>query len=306
MNAAADIAVDSRAGNAGIPILSATHNALTGETLTWLDLIAFVIAIPTTLIYRIVEGDYPALQVTASGVTADLLVLQRVQGIAASITALVLGIVNAILDAAYVVFGELNLPIIYDILIVVLGLTTAFALVVSDVLETNFWVIAASVIGLVQTLLYGVPSLPPEVPSSLGLAFAGLALAILSGVQGRAIADALAFAANIVGEGAGHRQSDQDLCPMRLSPPCVAPVADLACGNRGHRSGWQTPSRSWDELTAPTALRRRWNPSRPAPGHHASFSADSAPVKDGELGGRSGLPRAAASRSFSCGSSVPQ
>ncbi|MEZ4715357.1 MAG: hypothetical protein R2851_04610 [Caldilineaceae bacterium] len=267
MNAAADIAaLIQGAGNAGIPILSTLWHALTGETLTWLDLIAFVIAIPTTLIYRIVEGDYPALQVTASGVTADLLVLQRVQGIAASITALVLGIVNAILDAAYVVFGELNLPIIYDILIVVLGLTTAFALVVGDVLETNFWVIAASVIGLVQTLLYSVPSLPPEVPSSLGLAFSPVLLWLFyQEYKAAQSPDALAFAANIVGE------VPVIVNPIKFVPnaivAAVAPVADLACGLAVTGLALADTIEGWDELTAPTALPETVEPVAPAPGH---------------------------------------
>jgi hypothetical protein len=64
---AADIAgLMGAAGSVQIPVLSEIWQALTGAPLTVLDVIAFVVAIPVTLIYRIVEGAYPGDQLASA------------------------------------------------------------------------------------------------------------------------------------------------------------------------------------------------------------------------------------------------
>ena len=65
-NAAGIAGLMGAAGSVQIPVLSEIWQALTGAPLTVLDVIAFVVAIPVTLIYRIVEGAYPGDQLASA------------------------------------------------------------------------------------------------------------------------------------------------------------------------------------------------------------------------------------------------
>ena len=94
------------AGSVQIPVLSEIWQALTGSPLTVLDVIAFVVAIPVTLIYRIVEGAYPGDQLaSAAGLSAAQLVWQRVEGIAATVNTVLYGLFSAISDAPFVIWA---------------------------------------------------------------------------------------------------------------------------------------------------------------------------------------------------------
>lgn len=88
---------------ADIPVLSAILGRRSrASALTLIELLSFVIAIPVTLIYRVVEGSYPSATVTASGVQADAVVWQRVEGISSAINDLFWGIFNAVADAVII------------------------------------------------------------------------------------------------------------------------------------------------------------------------------------------------------------
>jgi hypothetical protein len=56
-------------GNLEIPIISPLYELLTGNTLTFLDVVTFVLAIPITLLYRIIDGHWPSE--SASGLQGD-------------------------------------------------------------------------------------------------------------------------------------------------------------------------------------------------------------------------------------------
>lgn len=75
-----------------------------------LDVIAFVEAIPVTLIYRIVEGAYPGDQLSsAAGLDsmpgAAQLVWQRVEGIGATANTVLYGLFSATSDAVAISGG---------------------------------------------------------------------------------------------------------------------------------------------------------------------------------------------------------
>ena len=79
-----------------IPILSALWQKLTGNDLTFLDVICFVMAFPVTLMYRAKAGSYPSQAVSAADSTPQ--VTRNLLGLFSSIAQFVLGIVTAFMD----------------------------------------------------------------------------------------------------------------------------------------------------------------------------------------------------------------
>lgn len=95
-------------GTLEIPVLSPLWKALTGNTLTFLDVIAFVGAIPVTIVYRIVEGAWPAVPATTLGASLDPTVAKRLGGLVTGIAMIFAGWFTAILDALYIASQELT------------------------------------------------------------------------------------------------------------------------------------------------------------------------------------------------------
>jgi hypothetical protein len=159
-------------GEVQIPILSTLWKALTGNPLTFLDVIAFVIAIPITLVYRIVEGAFPTAPSTR-GATIDTAIWQHIEGLASVAVGLLSGIFTAILDAEGISSAWADSqPLVIDIIdMVSLALGQGFYLVVGDVLQPDFYVVTASVLQLILVVLNAIPVIPPEVPSAMGVSF---------------------------------------------------------------------------------------------------------------------------------------
>jgi len=242
-----------------IPVLSALWKALTGNPLTFLDVLLFVAAIPVTLIYRITEGAYPQAQF-AAGVTASATaVLNRVAGLMASIFGLVNGAFSAISDA--LVIADVTLDGGPKWLMGILSTAAAVGLTIAAGLSIGLakesWVTFASALGiasLVMNLSY-VP-LPAEVPSVVGVILA-LVLAVIVWQEyvhtEEQEADKLNLSAGVLG-----------LVPAIVNPikflpddtlaPFVSPIADVVFGQA---VAWLTLGatlKTWDPTDVPTAL----------------------------------------------------
>ncbi|MEZ4716787.1 MAG: hypothetical protein R2851_11970 [Caldilineaceae bacterium] len=248
---------------ADIPVLSAIWEALTGNALTLIELLSFVIAIPVTLVYRVVEGSYPSATVTASGVQADAVVWQRVEGISSAINDLFWGIFNAVADAVIIASSDLTngQQLLMTLISISLGLQQTFNLVVGDVLAPHLWDIFGSVFAFVVLLLNVIPGMPPEIPSFTGLALAPVLLAAYyEAYADTTPRDLLSLIANVVGV------LGTMINPIKFAPQpaaYVAPVADVVCGIATAAITVADTIEGWDETEIPTALPETVEPARP-------------------------------------------
>ena len=245
-------------GELQIPILSTLWKALTGNSLTFLDVIAFVIAIPVTLVYRIVEGSYPGDQLTrAIGSTASA-VWNRVEGIASAVVGVLSGIFTAITDAQGISSNWADSkPVVLTTLIgIVLAIGQSFVLILGDVLQPDVFVIASSILALLLAVLNAIPLVPPEVTSALGTCFSpALLWCYYEEFKPQQTLETakLSFAANVVGTFA------TIINPIKFAPaeaivPYVAPIADVACAVAAAGLTIGATVKGWDPGDVPTAL----------------------------------------------------
>jgi hypothetical protein len=242
-----------------IPVLSALWKALTGNPLTFLDVLLFVAAIPVTLVYRITEGAYPQAQFATGVAASATTVLNRVAGLMASIFGLINGAFSAISDA--LVIADVTLDGGPKWLMGILGTAAAVGLTIAAGLSIGLaketWVTFASALGiasLVMNLSY-VP-LPAEVPSVVGVLLA-LLLAVIVWQEyvhtEEQEADKLNLSAGVLG-----------LVPAIVNPikflpddtlaPFVSPIADVVFGQA---VAWLTLGatlKTWDATETPTSL----------------------------------------------------
>lgn len=92
-------------GTLEIPVISALWHAITGKTLTFLDLIAFVLAIPITIVYRIIEGAWPPA--TDSDLATDAQIVRRLGGLVGGMALIFAGWFTAVTDTLYIIRAEL-------------------------------------------------------------------------------------------------------------------------------------------------------------------------------------------------------
>ena len=242
-----------------IPVLSALWKALTGNPLTFLDVLLFVAAIPVTLVYRITEGAYPQAQFAAGVAASATTVLNRVAGLMSSIFGLINGAFSAISDA--LVIADVTLDGGPKWLMGILGTAAAVGLTIAAGLSIGtakeslvIFAAALGIASLVMNLSY-VP-LPAEVPSVVGVLLA-LLLAVIVWQEyvhtQKQEADKLNLSAGVLG-----------LVPAIVNPikflpddtlaPFVSPIADVAFGQA---VAWLTLTatlKTWDAADAPTAL----------------------------------------------------
>ena len=268
-NASAIAGLLGAEGNVQIPVISAIWHALTGNTLTFLDLIAFVVAIPVTLVYRIVEGSYPSFQLLAAGAaqTAST-VLARVQGISSAIANVLAGFFNAIFDSISIAGGEQTL--LSTIINVIVSIDLASNLVIGDVLTPEVWVVVASIISLLMLVLNSIPGLPSEIPSITGVALSPLLLVAYWQTYAKSqesATDALGLSANVVG-ALPAIVNPIKFAPLTTPAPLVAPIADLVCGLASAGLTLGATIAGWDASAPPTALPET---EEPATGSHRIF-----------------------------------
>ncbi|MBV9170103.1 MAG: hypothetical protein JOZ81_08475, partial [Chloroflexi bacterium] len=96
-----------------IPVLSWLFHELTGEPLTFINALLFVVAIPVTVVWRIAEGQWPSQSVrsVSDAASGDLGAadpfLARLLGFAGAFTTIVVGFISAAGDA----MGEADVPL---------------------------------------------------------------------------------------------------------------------------------------------------------------------------------------------------
>ncbi len=109
---AAQVLVDGlqQLGSVKIPVLSALWHAITGNDLTIMDLVSFVLAFPVTFTYYAIEGRYPGDDTTVQGVhqnstravgaaTATPPVVKKVLNLAGGFGMVAAGIITAFVDS---------------------------------------------------------------------------------------------------------------------------------------------------------------------------------------------------------------
>ena len=160
-------------GNLDIPILSALWQKLTGNDLTFLDVICFVMAFPVTLLYRAKAGSYPSQAVSAAGSTPQATL--NLLGLFSSIAQFVLGIVTAFMDFLGATGASIPFPAASAgwkiAAILALGTLAANNVFKAD-LKPNTYPLLSAAFSLalpVYLALNVVSALPPEVVSFCGL-----------------------------------------------------------------------------------------------------------------------------------------
>lgn len=155
-------------GKAEIPILSTLLGLLGLDNVTFLDILLFVVAIPVTLIYRIRYGAYPAAGEVGGSATPAL--LGTIVGIMGGVLNIVNGIFAAIVDADATTGDALSAleSKVKLVLGVGLALVTSATYIVGDVATPAVWVIVASVVTVLQTLM-GLWSPAADSPPSLAM-----------------------------------------------------------------------------------------------------------------------------------------
>ncbi|MCS5692752.1 PQQ-binding-like beta-propeller repeat protein [Cyanobium sp. FGCU-6] len=231
-------------GNVEIPVLSAIWHELTGKPLTFLDVLIFVIAIPVTLIYRVIEGAYPQEQLSACSAASDTnkQILARVNGVSATINTVLYGILNAISDLAAGI--QKGVPVLGKLLIYCSSLTVAFNTLAGDVLTPNFYVITSSIISLVDVLL-NLPFVPSEEGSILCTCLT-VGSFIVYVLQYEEYDDALNLASSVVGT------LPTVINPIKFFESAwgVAPVADVVCALAVAGMTLDSTITSWDDPAA--------------------------------------------------------
>ena len=160
-------------GNLDIPILSALWQKLTGNDLTFLDVICFVMAFPVTLLYRAKAGSYPSQAVSAAGSSPQATL--NLLGLFSSIAQFVLGIVTAFMDFLGATGASIPFPTASAgwkiAAILALGTLAANNVFKAD-LKPNTYPLLSAAFSLalpVYLALNVVAALPPEVVSFCGL-----------------------------------------------------------------------------------------------------------------------------------------
>lgn len=214
-----------------IPVLTGLYQSLTGESLTILNLILLVGAIPVTILYKVVTGRFPSQDVGAAlGAVGYSPVAAKVLGVMSGLVTLVAGIVNGVSDAAGSDGDTLMSRISAGLGVV--GAACTFPLISSDTPSQQDWLLYG--MGLMVLAWCGLTAIlnAPGQPSSwiyslcnLGL-FAATINAFVSDGKFDPLSD-VSFVGGILGAVVG-------ICnPIKLGPdpaPAVVGIADVVAG----------------------------------------------------------------------------
>lgn len=160
-------------GNMNIPILSALWKKLTGNDLTFLDIICFVMAFPVTLMYRARAGSYPSQAMSAADSTPQM--TRNLLGLFSGIAQFVLGIVTAFMDFLGAAGASIPFPAVsvgWKIAAILALATLAANNVFKADLTPNTYPLLSAAFSLalpIYLALNVVSVLPPEVVSFCGL-----------------------------------------------------------------------------------------------------------------------------------------
>jgi hypothetical protein len=160
-------------GNMNIPILSALWKKLTGNDLTFLDVVCFVMAFPVTLMYRAKAGNYPSQEMSAAN--SALQMARNLLGLFSSIAQFVMGIVTAFMDFLGAAGASIPFPAIsvgWKIAAILALATLASNNVFKADLTPNTYPLLSAAFSLalpIYIALNIVSVLPPEAVSFCGL-----------------------------------------------------------------------------------------------------------------------------------------
>lgn len=214
-----------------IPVLTGLYQSLTGESLTILNLLLLVGAIPVTILYKVVTGRFPSQDVeTTLGELGYNPVAAKVLGVMNGLVTLVAGMVNGVSDSAGSA-GDLLMSRISAGLGVV-GAVCTFPLISNDTPSEQDWLLYG--MGLMVLAWCGFTAIinAPGQPSSLVYSLCNLGLfaatinAFVSDGKFDPLSD-VSFAAGILSAVVG-------ICnPIKLAPdpaPAVVGIADVVAG----------------------------------------------------------------------------
>jgi ABC-type antimicrobial peptide transport system permease subunit/outer membrane protein assembly factor BamB len=225
-----------------IPVLTDLYESLTGESLTFLNLITLVGAIPATIIYKVVTGDFPSQDFPPAGSEAPCATGQGVRVGASPVAALVLGvlnglatlvagIVNGISDAE----GDEAAPILGYVALGLgaIGAAFSFPLIGSDNPSTDDWAVYGVSLGILYWGCWSV-LLPGSAGPVVSVVYAVLNVGLLAATIVAFVNDGqfdptanAAFAGGIIGA------VDGIVNPGKLAPqpaPVVVGAVDVVAG----------------------------------------------------------------------------
>jgi len=234
-------------GNINIPILSFLWKKITGNDLSFLDLLSFVLAFPVTLIYRAVEGHYPSQDLSASAVNASL--VSNLMGIVGSLAMLLGGVVTTVLDSITVLNSNMGIQVAPAIGWKIAGLLLLIANAASNIYKavpgqteaiSLAWLSSASV---VMTLL---SIKVPQIGSGVNVLLSGITIYMYV-EKFKATSDtALTLAREIVGTVPGI------VNPIKFAGNLVgliSPAADLTCRTAAGAIQMLQTIEAWNTLT---------------------------------------------------------
>ncbi|MGB5935143.1 MAG: PQQ-binding-like beta-propeller repeat protein, partial [Ornithinimicrobium sp.] len=281
-------------GGLKIPILSPLWKAITGEDLPFLDIVTFVLAIPVTIIYRIVEKAWPPQYPEGDEVQLRDLetgTWDRIFGLAGGVAFIAGGLLTAINDTLFILQGIIDVPVssASKILKGIVGASLLFAMVFKSVwaaaknpTDDNVILAITAAAGALAAVGGGVPVKIDEDPRAFAsiMSVVGLMIGIVSFWPTIALyadkkTDAVKFAASFTATLPALVNPLKLLNPDTLLP-AIVPVVDIA--GRGAAGGltiaetiikWDEPAPAPEEPTQPeepTDPGDNYPPADPATG----------------------------------------
>lgn len=129
-------------GTANIPVLSSLYKAITGKTLSYLDLICFVLAFPVTYIFRALQGEFPSqagtLQATSG--TPKLTLESKILSLVTATATIAGGVISALISGIAVEGKNPPKPLLYGgaVLVLLAGVGAVFNAVYSQLKSGKF------------------------------------------------------------------------------------------------------------------------------------------------------------------------
>lgn len=245
-------------GDLKIPVISELWNVITGKTLTFLDLIAFVLAIPITIFYRIIEGKWPPVSDSEFGLDSDIEVgldpqaVRILSGLVTGVAMIFAGWFTAVMDALYI--AKANVSKAGKILTGIVGIFLLCAQAgvnmyhsITDGSTLYFVFTFLSIVSLIIIPYSSVTGQAPELTvMNILLVAIQLATAVLAytatppQMSLEALISTLVAAVAVIAN------------PLKLLPddtlvPVIAPAADLTCRAAVGGTAIITTVRDWNE-----------------------------------------------------------
>jgi hypothetical protein len=173
----------AKLGYIDIPILSALWQQFPGnDTLTFVDLVALVFAIPVTYLYRALAGEWPATNEASAGLAdSGTQMLTRIRGLMASFAFLAAGVLTALNDLLFIAApGVLTTGVtgrVVGIVLLLLMAGTAWVTFVQHQSEATWALCIAATCNVIANVFSG-----PLIGGRPGAFFVTIVSGVLAGV----------------------------------------------------------------------------------------------------------------------------